>query len=203
MSLKSQIRRQIKNMPKYTIQGEAFQNQAIARTSAFGQNRDVQMQQQNIDQSAADAVSQAQDVTANTSDLLSTIAAIDASKNSAQRDLAITQAGLRRQGRQELYGANTAMIDEKDKAFYQNVYAPWEAKLRNLQQRKANRTAFWNNIAGGLLGAAGYALGGPIGGAIASKIGGSLGKGQDVQNSSAFVNTDASLYGYDPYRPIS
>ena len=150
MSLKSQIRNQIKKMPKYKIQNEAFQNQAVARTAAFGQNRDVQMQRENIDQAAAESLNRAQDVTTSTSDLLSTIAAISASRNSTQRDLAITQAGLRQQGRQELYAANTAMIDEKDKAFYQNVYAPWEAKLRNLQERKANRTAFWNRVGGAI-----------------------------------------------------
>lgn len=181
-------------MPKYSIQDEAFENQSVARIRAFGKDRDVAMQQENIDQSSADAVRTAQDVSSSTSDLLGTVAAIESSNTAAKRGLTQDEAGIRRQNIGDLYAVNTAMIDEKDKAWRQNVHAPWDAKLRNLQQRKANRSAFWSSLAGGVLGAAGMVLGGPLGGRMAG--GGGQQQTQDQQ-------TDASLNGYNPYMPYS
>lgn len=151
MSLRKKIDKQIKNMPKYSIQEEAFQNQALAKTQAFGEDRDIQMQQENIEQSGANAVAQAKDVTSSTSDLLGTISSIQSNKAGALRELAVQQAQIRRQKMQDLYGANQAMIDEKDKQWYQNVYAPYDASLRALQQRKANRDNLVSNIVGGVL----------------------------------------------------
>src|SRR5688500_9880894 len=121
--LKTRISRAIKNMPKYKINEEAFENQSIARSQAFGRNRAIQMQEENIDQSAADAASQARDVTSSTSSLLSTIAAINANKTAGQRGLAQDEAAAQQQNVGQLYQANQAMIDEKDKAWNQNVYA--------------------------------------------------------------------------------
>src|SRR5690606_39804231 len=100
-SLNKKIRRQIANMPKYQIHDEAFENQALARVGAFGRDRDVQMASEEIDQSAADAASDAMDVTSSTTDLLGTIAAIQANTTGAQRGLAQNEATLRSQRRAE------------------------------------------------------------------------------------------------------
>lgn len=168
--LKTRIDRAVKNMPKYKINDEAFENQAVARSQAFGRNRALQMQEENIDQSASDAAAQAQGVTSSTSSLLSTIAAINANKTSAQRGLAQDEAAIQQQNVGQLYNVNQAMIDEKDKAWNQNVYAPWAAHLQNLKEKKANRDAKWGSIAGGLLTAGATILGGPIGGAVAGGL---------------------------------
>jgi hypothetical protein len=168
--LKTRISRAIKNMPKYEIQDEAFENQSMARSQAFGRNRAIQGQEENLDQSAADAASQASDATNSTSSLLSTIAAINANKTAGARGLAQDEAAIQQQNVGQLYNANQAMIDEKDKAWNQNVYAPWAAHLQNLKEKKANRDAKWGSIAGGLLSAGASILGGPIGGAVAGSL---------------------------------
>lgn len=200
-SLNKKIRRQIENMPKYSINDEAFQNQSLARTRAFGKDRDVQMAQEEIDQSAADAVSSAMDVTSSTTDLLGTIAAIQSNTTGATRDLAREEASMRTQRMAELFAANQAMIDEKDKAWYQNVYAPWDAKLRNLQTRKARRSAFWTSVAGGLMTAAGAAIGGPVGGAIGAKIGGAINAGGQAATQADIMQ--GSAYGFNPFMPLT
>lgn len=189
--LKTRISRAIKGMPKYTINDEAFENQALARSQAFGRNRAVQMQESNIEQSAADAANQASGITGSTSSLLSTIAAINANKTAGLRDLAQTEAGIQQQNMGQLYGANQAMIDEKDKAWNQNVYAPWAAHLQNLKEKKANRDAKWGSIAGGLLTAGATILGGPIGGAVA----GSLFKGMTSGGGGSAPTQEQDMYG--------
>lgn len=198
MSLRKKIDKQIKNMPKYSIAPEVFDTQALAKVRAFGQDRDVQMAQEDIETGSAQATSQAKDVSTSTADLLSTISAIETSNNASRRGLLQDQATIRRQNVGDLYQANQVVAEEKDKAWYQNVYAPWDAKLRNLQQRKQNRAAFWGNITGGLLSASGFALGGPVGGAIAGRTASTgASTGQQV------AQTDASLYGYNPLMPYS
>lgn len=189
--LKTRISRAIKGMPKYTINDEAFENQALARSRAFGRDRGIQMQETNLDQSAADATNEARNITGNTSSLLSTIAAINANKTAGYRDLAQAEAGIKRQNMSELYGANQAMIDEKDKAWNQNVYAPWAAHLQNLKEKKANRDAKWGSIAGGLLSAGATILGGPIGGAVAGSL---LGGGNAFQGQPT-VGMEEDMYG--------
>lgn len=199
-SLRKKIDRQIRNMPKYSIQDEAFETQSIARSRAFGKDRGIQMQQEDLEQSTADAVSQAQQVSTSTSDVLGTIAAINANKTQGQRSIAELEAGIQRQNVGDLYQANQLLIDEKDKAWMQNVYAPWDAKLRNLQQRKASRTAFWSNLTGGLLGAAGAIFGGPLGGAIGSGVGKSV---ANAGQATAAQQSPYSMYGYNPNMPFS
>lgn len=180
MSLKKKIARQIKKMPKYTINDEAFQNQSLARSRAFGRDRAVQMQESNIEQEAANDANEARNVTGSTSSLLSTISAINANKTAGLRGLAQIEAGIQRDNVGQLYGANETMIDEKDKAWNQNVYAPWAAHLQALKEKKANRDAKWGSIAGGLLTAGASILGGPIGGAVAGSL---LGGGGSSQNT--------------------
>src|SRR6478672_11184482 len=102
MGMNKKIARQIENMPKYQITDEAFENQNIARSQAFGRNRAFQMQEQNIDQQAANAGSQARAVTGSTSGLLSTIAAINANSNSARRGLAQDEALNQQQNTSQL-----------------------------------------------------------------------------------------------------
>lgn len=182
-------------MPKYKINEEAFENQALARSRAFGRDRSVQMQEENIDQSASDAANEARSVTGSTSSLLSTIAAINASKTTGFRGLAQQEAEIKRSNMGELYGANQAMIDEKDKAWNQNVYAPWAAHLQNLKEKKANRDAKWGSIAGGLLSAGATILGGPIGGAVAgSMLGGASGGGNPFRGQPT-IGVEEDMYG--------
>ena len=147
-------------MPKYKIQEEAFQNQSMARSRAFGRDRSIQMQEENIEQEAANAAGEAKDITGSTSSLLSTIAAINANKGEQLRGLAQDESQVQAANMNQLYAANENMIDEQDKAFNQNEMAPWDAKLRGLQQKKQNRANLTNTIVGSVIGAAGSIFGG-------------------------------------------
>jgi hypothetical protein len=192
MSLKKKIQRQIKKMPKYQINEEAFQNQGLARSQAFGRNRALQMQEGNIEQDAANAGNEARNVSGNTTSLLSTIAAINANKNTNLRGLAQDEAAVQQQNVGQLYNANQAMIDEKDKAWNQNVYAPWAAQLQYLKEKKANRDAKWGSIAGGLLTAGASVLGGPIGGALVGKA--TSGLGQNTYSGGGNTTQEQDMY---------
>jgi hypothetical protein len=160
MGLNKKIRRQMKKMPKYKIQDEAYQIQNLAKAEAFGKDRDIQMAQDDIDQDVVDSIGQAKDITSSSSALLSALTNIQAGGMSAKRGLAEYEAGdLRRMKIQNLNAANQFMIDEKDKEFYQNEYAPWETELRRLQEQKANRRSTLNAVIGGVLSAGGSLLG--------------------------------------------
>lgn len=150
MSLNKKMDRLLKKRPQYTINQEVFDNQALARGAAFGRDRSIQMQEQELEQSASNAVSEAKDVTSSTSGLLSTIASIQAGKDNALRDLATTESQIQTQNRGDLYGANQAVIDEKDKAFDYNVNQPYQNKIQALRDRKKARTELTGQIIGGI-----------------------------------------------------
>lgn len=125
----------INNAPKYQVQDEAYQNKNIAEGQAFGRNRAIQMQQQNISQEAANAGATARDTATGTSDLLSTIAAINSNKNTNLRGLSQDEAQLQQQNVGALYGANNALIDEKDKAWNYNSNMPYQMKIAMLRDK--------------------------------------------------------------------
>src|SRR4029079_7401441 len=125
----------IDKAPKYKIQDEAYENQAIARSQAYGRDRAIQMQEQNISQEAANSSYDASKVSGSTTSLLSTIAAINANKNQELRGLGQDEAMLQNQKRQQLYGANNAMIDEKDKQWNYNVNMPYQMKMDMLREK--------------------------------------------------------------------
>lgn len=132
--------RELKKAPKYKITDEAYENQNLARSQAYGQNPAIQNAQRQLDQDASDSVSQAKDITSNTSSLLSTIAAINANKNASSRALAGESAAIKQQNMQQLYGANNAMIDEKDKAWNYNQNMPFQMRVAAYRDRiKANQ----------------------------------------------------------------
>jgi hypothetical protein len=129
------LNKMIDNRPKYKIADEAYENQAIARGEAYGRDRSIQMQEQELEQGTADAVAAAKDVTAGTSGLLSTIAAINASKDASTRGLAETEARLQMQKKGQLLDVNNMMIDEKDKAWNYNENMPYQMKVAALRDR--------------------------------------------------------------------
>jgi len=180
-NLKKQINKQLKRMPKYSIQPEAYENVALATSRAFGRPQEITLAEENLDQSQANALGQAQDVTSSTSGLLSTLAAIEGNKNTAVRNLAQDEAAIRSANTKDLYATKAALAEEKDKAWYQNIYAPWEAKLRNLKERKANKNQFWSSLGGALLSGAGSL----ISGGVFSGGGGGAGAAGGVTNIDA------------------
>lgn len=123
------LKAELANAPKYQITPEAFENQAIARGQAYGRDRGIQMGQEDIAQSAVNAAGEARNVTNSTSSLLSTIAAIEANKQSQLRGLAQDDAVLRNQKIQQLQGINSQMIDEKDKAWNYNENMPFQMRV--------------------------------------------------------------------------
>lgn len=134
------LKRELANAPKYKITDEAFENQAIAKSEAYGRDRSIQMQEQNISQEAANAAGMAKDVTSSTSALLNTIQQINSSKNQNLRGLAQDEAGFQNQKKQQLMGANNAMIDEKDKAWNYNENMPFQMRVAMYRDKiKANQ----------------------------------------------------------------
>ncbi len=124
------------NAPKYKINGEAFQNQAMAKADAFGRDSAIQAQEAQIDQNTSNAIGVAKDTTSSTSSLLSTLAAINSNKEAAGRNLAMDEAQLRTQKRGVLMDVNNQMIDEKDKEWNYNVNMPYQMKVAALRDRQ-------------------------------------------------------------------
>jgi hypothetical protein len=133
---KKELDRLLKKAPKYETTPEAFDNQAMAKAQAFGRDRAIQGQEHQIEQQGVDALAAAKDVTSSTSGLLSTIAAINANQDAARRGLAQDEAAIQQQKMQQLYGANSAVIDEKDKAWNFNTNMPYQMKVAALRDRK-------------------------------------------------------------------
>lgn len=167
MSLNRKIDRQVRKMPKYKIQQEAFDTQNIARSRAFGRDRSIQAAQEDVESDTAAALGEAKDITTSSSALLAALGDIYSGGIQQKRQLASDEAGIQRQNVGDLYQANQMMIDEKDKAWYHNKFAPWEAKLTALQQKKANRTALWSSIipaAASVINSGAQVVGGLMGG---------------------------------------
>jgi hypothetical protein len=139
MSLNKKIKDLIENRPKYSIQDEAYENQALSKNMAFGRDRASQLAEQNIMSSAADAMGQAKQVSGSTNALLDTIAGITGSQNQSLRDLGVNEANVQSQRMRDLYGNNQAMIDEQDKAWNYNVNEPYQNQMQALRDRKKFR----------------------------------------------------------------
>lgn len=162
MSLNKKMDRLLKKRPTYKINNEAFENQNLARSAAFGRDRSIQMQEEQMEQDAANAVSAAKDVTGSTSGLLSTIASIQANQSSAGRQLATTESAIQRDNLGTLMNANQAVIEEKDKEFDFNVNQPYQNKVQSLRDRKKARGELVGSIIGGLTSIAGSAATGGL-----------------------------------------
>ena len=146
-SLKKQIDDLIKNRPKYTIQDEAYENQALAKNMAFGRDRGVMAAENNIETQAADAIGQAQQVSNSSNAILDTIAGVTGNANQNLRDLGVDEANIQASRMRDLYGANSAMIDEQDKAWNFNVNEPYQNQIQELRnRRKARQENIWKAI---------------------------------------------------------
>lgn len=130
------VERQISNVPKYKINQEAYDNLALAKSQAYGQDRDIQMASENVDRDVATGVGQAKDITSSTTALLSALSGMETQGMNTKRQLAGDQATIRRDKMRDVYTANESMIEEKDKAFMQNQMAPWLYQLQELQMRR-------------------------------------------------------------------
>jgi hypothetical protein len=147
MSLKKKIDRLIKNRPQYQIQDEAFENQALAKNMAFGRDRGIMQAEDNIETQSADAIGQAQQVSNSSNAILDTIAGITGNANNSLRSLGVDEANVQASRMRDLYGANNAMIDEKDKEWNFNVNEPYQNQLQALRdRRKARQENVWKAI---------------------------------------------------------
>lgn len=141
-----QLKKLIKKTPKYEINEEAYDNQALAKSRAFGRDRSIQKAQEEVDLNAANASAEARDITTSTSDLLSTVAAISSQRDAAKRGLAADEAAIQNQNINALYAANLGLIDEKDKKFHQNKVVPHQNQMNLLQARKEEANSAWGAI---------------------------------------------------------
>jgi len=146
-SLKSQIDALVANRPEYNVAGEYGQNQAIATANAFGRDRSIQQQESNVEQQSANAAGQIGDYSANTGALLDALRGITSDKNAALRNLGADEAAIQQQKLGMKFGADTAMAEEKDKAWNYNVNQPYQTKMNNLvQRRKARQENIWKAV---------------------------------------------------------
>ncbi len=171
-NLKAQMADAIKNRPKYNINKEAYENQALAKSRAFGRDRSIQTAEENVDRDMATNIGQAKNISSNTGAILDTLSSLGTGAQETKRGLAMNEAQLQNQKFGELYGANSAMIDEQDKAWNYNVNQPYMNKIQALRdQRKFRQELLLKSI--DLAGTvAGGAIGGPAGAMAASRSGG-------------------------------
>lgn len=159
-TLNKQMSDLVKNRPQYQINNEAFENQAIAKNQAFGRNRAIQQGEEDVDQSAANSVSQAKTVSNSTAGLLDTIATINSNATQSKRDLAGQESQIKQQNVGQLIDTNQQMIDEKDKAWNFNINEPYQNQIQSIRDKKRFRQElglkaidFAGSIAGSAIGA--------------------------------------------------
>lgn len=156
MSLKKKIDAQVAARPKYNISNQYYDNQAMARNAAFGRDTAIQQQENNLEQESADAIGMAGQYSNSASGILSTLSSISSSKNQALRNLAVDESAIHRQKQQDLYGVNTQLAEEQDKAFEYNVNTPYQQKIERLQESKRRRQGVTDTlIAGAMQGGVG------------------------------------------------
>ncbi len=177
-----QIDELIANKPKYKINDEYGDNQGIARGKAYGRNRAFQLQEENIDQNSANAGNQVQQFASSTSGILNTLASITGNKNQALRGLGQDEAQYQGAALNDVMGANTAMAEEKDKAWNYNVNEPFQLKLNQLVQQKKARAELFSKIFDTLGTVGSFALGGPAGLAAKTALSGIGKKSSDDLN---------------------
>lgn len=145
--LNRQIDDQITNRPEYEISDNYDTNQAIALNNAFGRDNSIMQQESNLENSASDAIGQAQQYSSSTDALLNTLSSITNNKNNALRNLAGDEAAIQQQKLGAYMGANTAMAEEQDKAWNYNTNQPYQNELQRLVQKKKNRQEnLWKGI---------------------------------------------------------
>lgn len=138
-SLQSKMDALVANRPEYQVADEYAENQAIAKNATMGRDQAIQQQEQNINQSAADSVGQAQEVSSSTGSILSTLAAINNNKNDALQQLGVQEGQVARQNRRDLMGANEAMAEEQDKAWNYNVNDPYQTQVAQIRDKQKFR----------------------------------------------------------------
>ena len=133
--------------PTYTISPEAYENQALAAQEAFGTSPAVQRGIDTIDQNAAQDVNTAQQYTSNTNSILNLLRSINSNRNASMRDILGQSANIQAGGRRNLMGANTAMIDERDKAWNYNVNQPYQNQIAAARDfQKSQEENFWKML---------------------------------------------------------
>lgn len=164
MSLNKKIQSAIKTLPKYKVQSEYDENQGLARSLAFGRDRAVMNQEDNIKSATSSAMDAAAQASNSGSGILATLGAINANQQSNFKDLAGTEASIKAANMQGLQNANTAMAEEKDKEWEHNVNTPAQLKLQALVERKKRRDELAQQAIIAGIGVAGSVATGMMGG---------------------------------------
>jgi hypothetical protein len=151
MSLRKKLNKLFDERPEYKISEEYSNNQGLARNAAFGRDRSIMAQENNLEQQSADAIGVASQYSNSASGILATLSSITDSKNQALRNLAGDEAAIQRTKMQDLYGANVAMAEEQDKAFEYNVNTPYQKTIERLQERKRRRQGITDALTGASL----------------------------------------------------
>lgn len=132
------------NRPKYNIQPEVRENQALGASTAFGKNAGISQGEAMADQTAAQDINTAQQYSSNAGTILNTLKAINNNRNQTKQGLAISDANMRTAGRGQLLNANAQAIDEADKAWNYNVNQPYQNKVGAVRDfTKGASENFW------------------------------------------------------------
>lgn len=135
------------NRPKYQINPEYDENRALAQGAAFGQNNAVTQGLKQADADMAETGNQAQQVSSSTGQILNVLKSANQTKMNSQRQLTGLGAQFNNQGRQELMGANTALAEEKDKAWNYNQNMPYQNAMSNTNSGiAAGATNYWKRM---------------------------------------------------------
>lgn len=136
MKAKADQKKLLAERPEYHINAENYQNQQIGQQMAYGRNRGITAAEDSIGQNVANNTRAAEQSSSNSGSILSSLALMQGQQNAAYRDLAGQEATYQNQGKQALMGANTAMSEEKDKAWNQNVWSPYASALKDARTRR-------------------------------------------------------------------
>lgn len=161
-SLNRRINDLIENSPQYQIQDEAYENQALAKNMAFGEDRGLMQAEENIRTQSANAIGNVQQVSNSTQAIIDAMANITGQENQSLADVGVQKANVQSDRMRDLYGANNAMIDEQDKAWNFNVNEPYQNQVQALRDRKKFRQELLGkaiDTVGGIAGAGAQAGG--------------------------------------------
>jgi hypothetical protein len=144
---KKRLRELKRNRPIYEINPEIYENVEIAKRRAYGQDPSVITAKTNLDVASSEAVSSAQQTSDSGANILAVLSAVNANKQQSFLNLAEYEAGLKSQNISELYQANYALSEEKDKSFDYNINTPYQEEVKEKRERiKAREERVWGLI---------------------------------------------------------
>jgi hypothetical protein len=132
----SKLSKLIKNRPQYEIQKEYEANQGLAANQAYGRDRAVTNAETQIDSQAANAFEAARQSSSSTPALMAALTGVQNNATAARGDLVDQEQQSRARGMNNMMQTNSAMAEEKDKAWNTNVNEPYQNQVQRLRDKQ-------------------------------------------------------------------